>query len=167
MLIGVIGDTPGVSVDDVASVFTDVDYILHCGNIGDSHVLTELSAFAPVTGVIGRTDSPEVYPFERTLFKKWLDVGVLVAHRIGNPMNIPKATEKLIKKLDPQVVLFGANGESFNSRIENRLFFSPGSAGVRRGKQPLTVGLLEIAGHSSRAEVVCLAERAEAGNSGE
>ena len=161
MLIGVIGDTPGLLVDDVASVFADVDYILHCGNIGDANILTELSTFAPITGVIGRTDSPEVYPFERTLFKKWLDVGVLVTHRIGNPMNISKATEKLFKEYDPHVVLFGSHSEPFNSRIENRLVFSPGSAGLRRGKQPRTVGLLEIAGHASRAEVISLEDPAD------
>lgn len=160
MWIGVISDTAGVLMPGVVNVFDGVDYILHCGNIGDPCVLDELSQIAPITGVIGGNDSAEVYPFERTLFRKWFDIGIYVHHRIGDPMNLHRNTQKAIDDLEPQVVLFGSSGEAFNNRIESRLFFNPGAAGRRRVKEPRSVGLLEIAGHSVRAEIVPIDEGA-------
>ncbi|MAG57900.1 MAG: hypothetical protein CMJ83_16570 [Planctomycetes bacterium] len=156
MWIGVISDTAGVLPTPVMSIFDGVDYILHCGNIGDPSLLDELSQIAPITGVLGNGDNSSEYPFERTLFRKWFDVGVYMNYRVGDPMNLARTTKKEIEELDPQVVLFGGNGESFNNRVENRLFLNPGTGGRRRVKNPRTVGLLEIEGHSVRAEIVPL-----------
>ena len=144
----------------VVNVFDGVDYILHCGNIGNPTVLEELSQIAPITGVIGGSDSAEVYPFERTLYRKWFETGIYMNHRIGDPTDLHRNTQKAIDAADPQVVLFGSTGEPFNTRIESRLFFNPGAAGRRRPKQPRTVGLLEISGHSVRAEIVPIDEGA-------
>ena len=83
-----------------------------------------------------------------------------VHHRIGDPTDLHRNTQKAIDAADPQVVLFGSTGEPFNTRIESRLFFNPGAAGRRRPKQPRTVGLLEISGHSVRAEIVPIDEGA-------
>ncbi len=144
----------------VVNVFDGVDYILHCGNIGNPTVLEELSQIAPITGVIGGSDSAEVYPFDRTLYRKWFETGIYMHHRIGDPTDLHRNTQKAIDAADPQVVLFGSTGEPFNTRIESRLFFNPGAAGRRRPKQPRTVGLLEISGHSVRAEIVPIDEGA-------
>ncbi|MAB88060.1 MAG: hypothetical protein CMJ90_01200 [Planctomycetes bacterium] len=160
MWIGVISDTAGVLMPGVVNVFDGVDYILHCGNIGNPTVLEELSQIAPITGVIGGSDSAEVYPFERTLYRKWFETGIYMHHRIGDPTDLHRNTQKAIDAADPQVILFGSTGEPFNTRIESRLFFNPGAAGRRRPKQPRTVGLLEISGHSVRAEIVPIDEGA-------
>jgi len=160
MWIGVISDTAGVLMPGVVNVFDGVDYILHCGNIGNPTVLEELSQIAPITGVIGGSDSAEVYPFDRTLYRKWFETGIYMHHRIGDPTDLHRNTQKAIDAADPQVVLFGSTGEPFNTRIESRLFFNPGAAGRRRPKQPRTVGLLEISGHSVRAEIVPIDEGA-------
>lgn len=160
MWIGVISDTAGVLMPGVVNVFDGVDYILHCGNIGNPTVLEELSQIAPITGVIGGSDSAEVYPFDRSLYRKWFETGIYMHHRIGDPTDLHRNTQKAIEAADPQVVLFGSTGEPFNTRIESRLFFNPGAAGRRRPKQPRTVGLLEISGHSVRAEIVPIDEGA-------
>lgn len=160
MWIGVISDTAGVLMPGVVNVFDGVDYILHCGNIGNPTVLEELSQIAPITGVIGGGDSAEVYPFDRSLYRKWFETGIYMHHRIGDPTDLHRNTQKAIEAADPQVVLFGSTGEPFNTRIESRLFFNPGAAGRRRPKQPRTVGLLEISGHSVRAEIVPIDEGA-------
>ena len=164
MWIGVIGDTTGVLQSNVFDVFDGVDYILHCGTIGDPQILDDLSQIAPIAGVISTQDDPELYPFDRTLRRQWFDVGIYVCHRIGDPMNLQRNVEKEIEEFEPEVVLFGGGPEAFNNRVEGRLFFNPGSAGRRRAKQPRSVGLLEIDGHSVRAEVVPLDESALAIN---
>jgi hypothetical protein len=154
MWIGVISDTAGTLPDQVLDVFDGVDYILHCGNIGDPQILNDLSQLAPIAGVLGSGDDPEVYPFQKVLVRKWFDVGVYVTHKIGDPMNLHPNMKKELDSHDPQVVLFGATGEAFNNRVDNRLFFNPGASGRRRVKYPRSIGLLEIEGHSVRAEVV-------------
>lgn len=156
MWIGVISDTAGHVHDGILEIFSGVDYILHCGEIGDPQVLDTLSQVAPVAGVIGQGDDPEKYPFGRVLYRKWFEIGIYVNHRIGDPMNILRAVKKEMEQYDPQVVLFGHSHEVFNTRIESRLFFNPGGAGRRRAKHPRSVGLLEIEGRSVRGEIVPL-----------
>ncbi len=158
MWIGIISDTCGSLNPRVGEVFHGVDYILHCGDIGDPQILDVLSQMAPVAGVIGQGDEAGQYPFGRTFFRKWFDVGIYMNHRIGDPMNLPRASRKDIERYDPQVVLFGWSHESFNTRIENRLFFNPGAAGRRRPRFPRSVGIIEIEGHSVRGEIVKLDE---------
>lgn len=156
MWIGVIGDTNGFLNPLVLDVFSGVDYILHSGDIGHPDVLDGLSLVAPVAGVVGQSDIPENYPFTRTLFRKWFEVGVYVNHRIGDPMDLSKVVRKEIEKVDPQVVIFGHSQEAYNTRIESRLFFNPGAAGKKRSKFPRSVGLLEIDGRTVRGEIVLL-----------
>ena len=56
MKIGVISDTHGDINPAAFNVFNDVELILHAGDIGNSDIITELEALAPVTAVLGNTD---------------------------------------------------------------------------------------------------------------
>ena len=156
MWIGVISDTNGTLGTSALDIFEGVDYILHCGNIGNAEVLEELSQVAPVSGVLGSSDVLEEYPFTKTLFKKWFDVGIFVTHRLGDPTHLPRNMVEEIDRLDPQVVLFGQARGPFNTRVEGRLFFNPGPAGPKRSRHPRSVGILEIDGRLVRGEVVPL-----------
>ena len=156
MWIGVISDTHGFLSTPILDIFDGVDYILHCGNIGSPEVVEELSQIAPVTGVLGQADDVEQYPFDKTLFRKWFDVGIYVTHRVGDPTRLTRNIKDEVEKVDPQVVLFGHIQGSFNNRVEDRLFFNPGPAGKRRSKHPRSVGILEIQGRLVRGQVVPL-----------
>ena len=156
MWIGVISDTCGELDPRVQDIFGGVDYILHCGRIGDPAILDILSHLAPVAGVIGASDNSSIFPFEKMLFRKWFDVGVYVTHDIGEPLDISRAVKKDLELHDPQVVIFGNCASSFNSRVDGRLLFSAGAAGPLSGAVRRSVGLLEIDGRNSRAEVVPL-----------
>lgn len=156
MWIGVISDTCGELDPRVQDVFGGVDYILHCGRIGDPSILDVLSHLAPVAGVIGASDDHNVFPFEKSLFRKWFDVGVYLAHDIGDPLDLSRGVRKDLEVYEPQVLLFGNCADGFNSRIESRLYFSPGAAGPMNGARRRSVGLLEIEGRNTRAEVVPL-----------
>jgi putative phosphoesterase len=156
MWIGVISDTGGVLSPRVSDVFHGVDYILHCGGIGDPAVLDSLSHIAPVAGVLGPQDSQEVYPFGRILYRKWHETGILVTNRIGDPMNLQGTIKKDIETHDPRVVLFGGTADAFNGRVDHRLFVCPGSAGGRKTRVPKSIAMIELDGVSVRAEIILL-----------
>ena len=60
MRLGVISDTHGLLRPQVFDVFSDVDHILHAGDVGPLSILRELERLAPVTAVYGNTDGSEV-----------------------------------------------------------------------------------------------------------
>ena len=156
MWIGVISDSYAVLRPEALDVFDGVDYILHCGNIGPDHVLEQLSQRAPVAGVLGPNDSPAEIPFEKTLYRKWQEVGVYVAHRIGEPSRMLHGIKEEMDRLNPEIVLFAKVEGPFNTRINGRLFFNPGPAGKKRSRFPPSVGILEIDGRTARGEIVLL-----------
>ena len=159
MWIGVISDTHGVLNPRVLDIFDGVDYILHCGDIGHPSIVDDLSQVAPVTGVLGTGDKVEDYPFEKSLYRRWWEIGVYINHRIGEPQDLKRGVAKDIETHNPQVILFGHTHESFNNRIDDRLFFNPGPAGRRKMKFPRSVGILEIEGQSVRGEIVPITPR--------
>ena len=57
MRIGVISDTHGHFDPALREIFVGVDHILHAGDIGLPWLILELEDIAPVTAVLGNTDS--------------------------------------------------------------------------------------------------------------
>ena len=57
MKLGLISDTHGFLDPRLPKVFRGVDHILHAGDIGPDHLLAQLESIAPVTAVLGNTDS--------------------------------------------------------------------------------------------------------------
>lgn len=55
--IGVVSDTHGLLRAEVLDIFEGVDRIVHAGDIGNMNILRALEEIAPVTAVIGNTDS--------------------------------------------------------------------------------------------------------------
>lgn len=159
MWIGVLSDSCGVVPPRVIDLFEGLDFILHCGNIGDPKVLDTLSQLAPISGVLGPLDTAENYPFEVQLFRKWFDIGVYVTHKIGHPTRPVRGVRERLDQLKPEVVLFGRSEGAFNSRIDDRLYFNPGPSGKKRTKYRPSVGILELEGRIVRGEVVPLDER--------
>ena len=60
MRLGIISDTHGLLRPEVFEIFSEVDRIIHAGDIGPPELLTELEAIAPVTAVYGNTDDVEL-----------------------------------------------------------------------------------------------------------
>ncbi|MBI4420499.1 MAG: metallophosphoesterase family protein, partial [Gemmatimonadetes bacterium] len=56
MRLGIISDTHGQLRPEVFHAFSQVDHILHAGDVGDADLLIELEALAPVTAVYGNVD---------------------------------------------------------------------------------------------------------------
>ncbi len=142
MLIGVISDTHGLLRPEAVAALKGVDHILHAGDVGDAGILDELRRVAPVTAIRGNVDThgacaalPAVdfvelagKVFYLVHSVHWLDINPVVAG-----------------------VAAVVSGHSHKPEIETRggvMYLNPGSAGPRRFKLPVTLGMVEVVGDS-------------------
>lgn len=143
MLIGLISDTHGLLRPEVFTAFEGVDHILHAGDIGDSGLLLELEAIAPVTAVWGNTDDaglrgalPEVAEIELG------GVRIRIVH--GQQYGSPTAPLVGARNGDVDMVVFGHSHRPETQRVGSVLAVNPGSAGPSRLRLPVTVALAEV-----------------------
>jgi uncharacterized protein len=128
--IGVISDTHGLIRSEALAAFKDVDAILHAGDIGGEHVLDALREIAPVTFVRGNNDDSDGYDIVRVTIA---GRRILLTH-IFRP--------KLLRK-EVDIIVFGHSHKPHNEVVDGKLLFNPGSAGPRRFKLPVAVGIIE------------------------
>lgn len=143
MKIGIISDTHGLLRPEVFDAFQGVDYILHAGDVGDSDILIELEAIAPVTAVWGNVDRgelretlPEVAEVELGGAK------VVVIH--GQQFGSPKPEAVAAEYPDADLVVFGHSHQPVIREVDGTLAINPGSAGPARFSQPVTVAVAEV-----------------------
>lgn len=146
--IGLISDTHGLMRPEAVSALQGVELILHAGDIGKPDILEQLQAIAPVIPVRGNNDRgewAEAVP-EHQLVE--VEAGLIyVLHDV-------KALD-----LDPAAAGIKAviSGHSHQPSVQNQagvLFVNPGSAGPRRFKLPISVGVLQVEGESLRPELI-------------
>ena len=145
--IGVISDTHLTDYDDkmrrsVAEHFSDVDMILHAGDMVDLRVL-EIFGGKEVKAVCGNMDNysvreklPENLLFEIKGFK------FLLIHGWGSPLDIEERISAGFKNVD--CIVYGHTHKPANHKKDNVLFFNPGSAVDRYFASSRTIGILEI-----------------------
>jgi uncharacterized protein len=137
LTVGVVSDTHGLVRPEAKEALRGSDVILHAGDIGGSHVLSELGELAPVIAVQGNVDGgwARLLPERRRL-----DLGgvsVLILH------------DRALVGPDPSdeglgIVVFGHSHQPLAEKRKGVLWFNPGSAGPRRFKLPVSVGRLVI-----------------------
>jgi putative phosphoesterase len=149
ILIGVISDTHGLLRPEAIEALRGSEHILHAGDIGESEILEELEAIAPVTATRGNVDqAPWARKLPETEVVELGGVSIYMMHDLG--------------KLDlkPQAAGFRVviSGHSHVPKQETRngvLYFNPGSAGPRRFKLPVTMGRLFIENNGDvRGEII-------------
>ena len=145
--IGVISDTHLDDYNDeirkrVLEHFSDVDMVLHAGDIVDLNVL-EIFGDKEIRAVCGNMDNvsvrekfPENLLFELNGFK------ILLTHGWGSPWGIEERISAGFKDID--CVVYGHTHKPANHRKDNVLFFNPGSAVDRYFNSSQTIGILEI-----------------------
>ena len=153
MKIGVISDTHGFLDPRVPELFAGVSHILHAGDIGPDAIIVELETIAPVTAVIGNTDSsPTFRPTEVVTLagRKFL------VHHIVNP-HAPKDELQLrIAHERPDVVVFGHTHQAFCETIDGVLYLNPGYAGRPKFGTERSAAILHCAGREIRVEFLPL-----------
>jgi putative phosphoesterase len=152
MKIGVISDTHGLVRPEVYDAFEGVDLILHAGDIGSRDVIIELEAIAPVKAVAGNVDVDLFHLYKEKLN---IPIGKHVFHLQHIVDNIPEETEEKRENVSGLVV-FGHSHQPLSRQVGNTLYFNPGSAGPRRFKLPIAVGIISIDDENVREEVIRL-----------
>ena len=150
--VGLISDTHGLLRPTAAAFLHGCDHIIHGGDIGNSEILQELSAIAPVTAVRGNNDKDawaEALP--ETEFLQLGDTIVYVLHDLAQ------------LDIEPRAAGVGVvvSGHSHRPRAEQRggvLYINPGSAGPRRFKLPVAVAELVIDGNAVTSRIVELGD---------
>ena len=89
MKIGVISDTHGFLDPKVLKLFAGVEHILHAGDIGSDAIIAELEAVAPVTAVLGNTDSSPTFRLAEVVK---LAGRKFLVHHIVNPRALTGGT---------------------------------------------------------------------------
>ncbi len=163
MLVGILSDTHGYLHPSLPETLTDVDLILHAGDIGSPEVLEALESVAPTRAVWGNIDGQDVR--KRVPRTQFLDLDGLSAYMIhigGRPGRWDTEAEADLNRLRPGLFVCG---HSHILRIEREpsrggmLYLNPGAAGRQGFHKVKTCVLLHVErGKAVRADVVHLDE---------
>lgn len=163
MTIGILSDTHGYFHPKLPEVFSEVDLILHAGDLGREEILDGLEALAPVRAVYGNVDgwdirqrAPEHHRFEVDGLSFWM------THIAGRPGRWQRGMGKALRREAPDVFICGHSHILRVERVEDlggMLFINPGAAGREGFHQVKTCVRLQLEdGKLQQAEVVHLDE---------
>jgi len=140
--IGVISDTHvrhfAQLPQELIRILGKVDLIVHAGDIVTMDVIRGLQTLAPVQGVCGNMDLPEVrvrLPEKQLLELEGKKIGIV--HGSGGPVGLESRVLQLFPGAD--AVIFGHSHIAVNDLINGVLMFNPGRADE-------SYGLLEVGG---------------------
>ncbi len=143
--IGLISDTHNLVRPEALAWLAGCDAIVHAGDICNRAVLDALGRIAPLTVVRGNNDTGDwaaSIPTHATLDVQ--QVKILVVHDIADvPRNV--------RDEGVRVVVTGHSHKPLIVERDSLLFVNPGSAGPRRFKLPISVGMLTVDGANVEA----------------
>ncbi len=131
MKIGVISDTHVRQFSELpqnlVQALSQVDLILHAGDVVAMDVIRGLESLAPVKGVYGNMDLAEI----RTVFpqKEVLDIEgkkIAIVHGSGGPWDLAERVGQLFTNVD--AIIFGHSHRALNKVSGSVLYFNPGRA---------------------------------------
>jgi uncharacterized protein len=170
--IGLLSDThvpddaPELPMAELTRAFSDVDLIMHAGDIYDLRVLEDLSSIAPVIAAFGDDDFGSTIRDDRVQYRQ---VVRLEGHCIWLIHERPKALRQhssdgtLITnhgQLEaPDVVVFGHEHRTIIERHERVLLVNPGSPTFLNYKPGLgTAGILTLSPHHVGIKIIDLSK---------
>lgn len=141
MKLGLISDTHGFLDPRLPKVFHGVDHLLHAGDIGPDRLVAQLESIAPVTVVLGNTDSSNYIKLTETPI---LGEFKFLLHHIVNPHDLTPDLEMLIQRTQPHFVIFGHTHRHFDATIKGVRFINPGYAGQPKPGADRSVAILHL-----------------------
>jgi len=148
MKIGLISDTHGHLPADIFTIFSNVDLILHAGDVGSENVLIDLQAIAPVTAVYGNMDHALTgSQLPRVAYVKAEELMLCVTHILNSPKSFAYELYKMNKKAD--VVIFGHTHRPEVQKYNDILFINPGSIAYPRDEGGPSVAVLTVVGNQT------------------
>lgn len=151
MRIGIISDTHITSRTDslpkeILEAFKNVEMIIHAGDLIDLSALEKLKQSCKnIKAVCGNMDNQEVR--DKLPTKEIITVGaykIAVTHGYGSPGNIRKKITEMFKEQKIDVIIYGHSHTPFNERINDILYFNPGSPTDKIFAPYNSYGILEI-----------------------
>jgi putative phosphoesterase len=140
LVLGILSDTHGLLRPEVFTHLEGVHLILHAGDVGPPHVLTELGAIAPVLAVSGNTDGFDLRSKAPEVVEKQIggaNVVLIHGHQLGRSPT-PERLHAAYPKAD--LIIFGHTHEPLLVKESGCTFINPGSCGPKRFHLP--VGLV-------------------------
>ncbi len=153
MKIGVISDTHGFLDPGISRLFAGVSHILHAGDIGPDNIIAELETIAPVTAVLGNTDSSATFKLTETVV---LDGRRFLVHHIVDPHALREELRARIERERPDMVVFGHTHKAFYGTINGVRYLNPGYAGKPKHDADRSVAILHCHGKEIRRELLPL-----------
>ncbi|HEX3098654.1 MAG TPA: metallophosphoesterase family protein [Usitatibacter sp.] len=149
--VGLISDTHGLLRPEALRALAGSDHIVHGGDIGTPEIVAQLATIAPVTAVRGNNDTAAwAAKIGATETLEAGGIRIFAIHDLAELDRDPAA----------QGIRVVVSGHSHIPRVleeEGVLYVNPGSAGPRRFRLPVSVGMLSIRGADVTAEIVELA----------
>lgn len=136
--VAVLSDTHGLFRPEVTAYLQNCDLIIHAGDVGPWHIITELKEFAPVISVRGNCDCGETA--RHLTLKKYFKLNkhnVLLTHDISR-LNLSEEQKKV------QIVIHGHTHSFENVQRNNITCLNPGSIGPERYGKRVTMMLLDF-----------------------
>ena len=146
--IGLISDTHGLLRPQALEALRGCDFLIHGGDIGKPEILEALREIAPLTVVRGNNDTDDAWAAE-VPFDAVLRVGKLAIYVTHVLADVPETLAS-----DVRVIVTGHSHNPLQQTRHGVLYINPGSAGPRRFKLPITVGVLHIDGLDVRGELI-------------
>lgn len=150
MRIGLIADTHNLLRPEALAALQGVDHLIHAGDIGGPHILEQLARIAPLSVVRGNNDQePWADDIPEHLTLSFGTITLHVLHDLKQ-LEIGPAAQGI------DVVIAGHSHKPLHEERNGVLYLNPGSAGPRRFKLPIGVGILHVEGRQVRAELITL-----------
>ena len=160
-VVGILSDTHGYLHPNLFKYLSDVDLIIHAGDVGDLSILDALSPLAELKAVWGNIDGwdirhvhPEHNRFEFAGVRFW------VTHIAGKPSYWQRGMGSALKADPPDIFVCGHSHILQIERVKsfnNMLYINPGAAGRQGFHQVKTLVRLIIEDEKAiQAEVVHL-----------
>ena len=114
----------------IAESLAGVDAIIHAGDIGPYRLVQDMEAIAPTTAVLGNTDGD--MPINESAVVM-LDSKKFFVQHIVDPHRLQATLRERLKRIEPDVVVFGHTHMPFCETLGGVLFLNPGSVTQPRG----------------------------------
>jgi len=162
MLIGVISDTHLAYLTKgfmslVEDRFSDCDMVVHAGDFTSPALYFYLNKVTSgnLVAVGGNMDPPELRRLlpERIIFEK-LGIKIGVTHGWGGPQDLEEKIVNIFHDEGVRCIIYGHSHNSANNRVDEILFFNPGSPTHNYFAKQTSIGYVTIHDDEISGEIV-------------
>jgi uncharacterized protein len=141
----------------IKECFSDVELILHAGDITHVSILDCLSTIAPVHAVRGNMDmSPALSNLPSKKIIEWHGYRIGLIHGWGAPDGIQKRIQKAFSENNVSIIVYGHSHRADVCKQGHCLMVNPGSAFDRRYAPFCSIGRLKLDREKLSADIVRL-----------